>query len=812
MSHPNWRTLLAALCLSGCSAPQGNDGGPLDATIRPDARADGSDIVSDTPPSCTGPGMCPAGSACVAQICVRGTGPCSSDDTCTSDSRCLEGACVPYGASGTDRNASCMRPPTPAFFSPGSICTWTTPPPGDPFPTYVNIAPTLVAADFGIVPITEGALHPSIVANTRAPGGITTPAVLRVISGTDCSLQATITAHLVNGSAAASIGDLDGDGVPEIVASSMADTRAGVADPVDGGLVAFKWNPATHTFDLLWRSHNASGAHDAHGDAASWHSPSLVDLDNDHVPEVLYAGVVYDSHGQIIDEHLGDLYVIGDLTQLAIFAVTADVDLDAGHTPELVTGDAIYSWDLAMRRWTLASFWHGTAANTTGHVAIADFGDFPGTVHGEPEVVVVRLGQARVQTIHGDIVFGPIAIPGAGRGGPPTAGDFDGDGRPEFATAALARYVVFDLDCVGTPVPAGCESNGIRWTRPNQDASSNVTGSSVFDFNGDGRAEAVYADECFTRVYDGTTGDVLFSRYRSSCTWFEYPIILDTNGDGQAEIAVPSNTQCNIVCNTLAPGGYDTTFPGVRCASAADCPGATPSCDAGLCRCTTDDACCSNPGHCPEEGFGCRPPDTGTAGTGNVCRAVVQPRFGGVQIYGDPHGRWVGSRAIWNEHTYSVTNVDERGVVPATAARERNWQVHGLNNFRANTQGALSATNVPDLTAGVGAATLCDATMGITVTLSAPLCNRGTAPTPPGIEVAFVVPGADGGMDTVACTATTTETLQPGRCATVSCAWHSPARVSVPRILVIPDSAHRVLQCYAGNDMGVVLAVECPPG
>jgi len=46
---------------------------------------------------------------------------------------------------------------------------------------------------------------------------------LRLLSGTDCSLQTTITAHLVNGSAAATIGDMDGDGIPEIVASSLVD-------------------------------------------------------------------------------------------------------------------------------------------------------------------------------------------------------------------------------------------------------------------------------------------------------------------------------------------------------------------------------------------------------------------------------------------------------------------------------------------------------------------------------------------------------------------------------------------------------------
>jgi hypothetical protein len=42
-----------------------------------------------------------------------------------------------------------------------------------------------------------------------------------------------------------------------------------------------------------------------------------------------------------------------------------------------------------------------------------------------------------------------------------------------------------------------------------QDCSSAFTGSSVFDFDGNGKAEVVYADEQYMRIYDGTTGDVL---------------------------------------------------------------------------------------------------------------------------------------------------------------------------------------------------------------------------------------------------------------------------------------------------------------
>ena len=48
------------------------------------------------------------------------------------------------------------------------------------------------------------------------------------------------------------------------------------------------------------------------------------------------------------------------------------------------------------------------------------------------------------------------------------------------------------------------------WKRETEDDSSRVTASSVFDFNGDGAAEVVYNDECFFRIYDGSTASVLF--------------------------------------------------------------------------------------------------------------------------------------------------------------------------------------------------------------------------------------------------------------------------------------------------------------
>ena len=158
------------------------------------------------------------------------------------------------------------------------------------------------------------------------------------------------------------------------------------------------------------------------------------------------------------------------------------------------------------------------------------------------------------------MIFGPLPIPGGGSGGAPTVADFDGDGRPEFSTAGRGFYAVYDLDCQGTPDSAFCNSertDGILWQQATQDISSSITGSSVFDFEGDGSAEVVYNDECTLRVYSGRDGTELFSRANSSRTAAEYPLVVDVDGDNNSEFIVPAND------DQITRDGCDTGTHGV---------------------------------------------------------------------------------------------------------------------------------------------------------------------------------------------------------------------------------------------------------
>lgn len=176
-----------------------------------------------------------------------------------------------------------------------------------------------------------------------------------------------------------------------------------------------------------------------------------------------------------------------------------------------------------------------------GFNAVANFDE-----DEEGEVAIIRLGELFILDTDGTQIR-KIVLPldncNFNESGPPTVADFDGDGRPEIGTASADYYVVADLDCTGNPLPEECASEGILWRVDNQDCSSRVTASSVFDFNGDGSAEVVYADETHFRIFDGKNGDILFSdnSFRSH-TRIEMPVIADVDNDGKAEVVVGENS------------------------------------------------------------------------------------------------------------------------------------------------------------------------------------------------------------------------------------------------------------------------------
>ncbi len=138
-------------------------------------------------------------------------------------------------------------------------------------------------------------------------------------------------------------------------------------------------------------------------------------------------------------------------------------------------------------------------------------------------------------------------------GGPPTIADFNGDGTPDVAVAGGVGYAVFDGKKLLDPNIAGKDT--FLWIKQTKDCSSAATGSSVFDFNGDGSAEVLYGDEQQLRIYRGSDGVVLWQTCNTSGTLRELPLVADVDNDGHADIVAISNSYSSITCDNTKQRG-----------------------------------------------------------------------------------------------------------------------------------------------------------------------------------------------------------------------------------------------------------------
>ncbi len=821
----------------------GGDGARTDGTV---VNPDGGGLINDDGSSPTpdggGLGSCDAGCAkgalCKYETCVPDLGSCTNNDGCPGDSYCdTDKTCVPYGVPPSKTNdPTCQKPIVPENVLPTVQCEWPSlsPDAGTPFaPNYTAVYTTPVVADLNL-DLDPLKLQPSVVLTTWlevARASDTSKkeriGILRVFDGRTCEEQmhiGDVAAAEVDGDpnrpaygTQIAIGDLDGDvgtanGHPEIVALHRGPGQIGTNPKLQAIAYGIDTSGATPQLVRKWVGHScyADGGVGADFSFAintneANYGPGIWDLDDDGKPEVVVDQYVFDSKGCLLNETTA---VDQKYLNHGMLSTVADVDLDG--KPDLVRGDGIYGWNSTEKKWELKPYFNQTALlaqlpgatkQPLGHVAIADLGAYsviPGKSATDklPEVIVTSAettgfapdstGTIRVQTITGEVVFGPIPLfhvkdKFGGHGGAPTAGDFDGDGQVEFAAAANEFYVVYDPDCDTAAPDAGItrrpggkcnrpanmtaygptatvdagyvyapSSNplrGVLWAQPSQDRSSSETGSSVFDFNGDGQAEAVYRDECYLRVYKGATGEVLYSAPASSGTGQEEPVICDVDGDFATEIVVARAT------NSPTCPATDPLFPG----------------------------------------------------SGTFFKR------GGFEVLRDSLDRWASSRAIWNQHAYDVTNVTENASIPKSSARLRNWEQPTLNNFRQNSQGNLSSLALADLTVQMEKiAGLCSGQSG-TIPVTARVCNRGTNPVQDGATIAFYAhPRTDAGVDaaagTIICSLVTPQTLSPSACVTLSCTGTVPANQDV---YVVADPENKIADCHPNNNDGASARALC---
>ena len=519
--------------------------------------------------SACGASCCGGGQVCSFQKCVTPGGPCVDSKDCASNEYC-DYSLGDGGADAGPLEAGCT-----------SGVTFET---GRCLPTPPICAPDAGAADGGINCLEQCEYHGS---GQFAPqlkytwgGQVTTP------FSTDV-MMTPIVIELDDDNCDGKINEQD---IPEIVFTTFTlgqYTSNGTLHAISivGGKVVDKWsvpsiiNPAKQIAGGDIDGNTANGnevvacgtdgaVHAFHGNGLTpfWTStalgcqfPSIADLDGDGHPEVIV-------EGGILDGTTGAVKATFTPPLAGSFVVS---DIDGDGKLDVVTSSQ--GFDYTGKEFVdtgVPGYWP----------AIGDFDK-----NKVPEVVAVYYASHSISFWHYDKnqpnkfawVRQGVDINGTltqhcpngsagytAGGGPPTVADFNGDGVPDVALAGGIGYAV--LDGAQVVNPSATNAQTILWTASTTDCSSAATGSSVFDFDGDGKAEVVYSDENHLRIYDGTNGNVLFSTCNTTGTLEEFPVIADVDNDGHADIVVVSNSYANGNAEYQCNDGTNDSQAGVR--------------------------------------------------------------------------------------------------------------------------------------------------------------------------------------------------------------------------------------------------------
>jgi hypothetical protein len=173
------------------------------------------------------------------------------------------------------------------------------------------------------------------------------------------------------------------------------------------------------------------------------------------------------------------------------------------------------------------------------------------------------------------------------------------------------------------------------------------------------------------------------------------------------------------------------------------------------------------------------------------------PGTSGIRVFSSADDNWVVTRRIWNQHAYSVTNIEEDGTVPRV--QKANWREAGLNNFRQQKQPGLEFA-AADAVAAVDRA--CDGVARLKIIVR----NLGEAPLPPGVRVDVLKGAPPSGI--LLGTVTTTRTLGPAQAEAVELPV-SDAAVLDGSATVYTQVQPGLRECRADNNTSTPVSLAC---
>ena len=371
----------------------------------------------------------------------------------------------------------------------------------------------------------------------------------------------------VNHLARTVIGDLNRDGMPEIVGMNRYSKKLYILNGSNGTIkteVTVPWEPywevaignldndnCAEIFFIGYQNLAGSGndgvylfSYDCNLNLL-WTSAKrlpadpinfgLADFDADGLVELYAKDEIYDAKTgiRIIKSTAGDYKEIN--------GGPVAVDMEGTSTLELVLGLSIYTVNLGNRSLDngsltlLKSRNEYFIRNEYNATSIADYNldGFLDVVasgstnsHGANTTIFYWDVKNNLLSTYRDLASGYGANGWKNGTGRVNIGDLDGDGKLNISYVS-GKYLY-----------ALKEDLTLHWRIVINEETSGYTGCTLFDFNGDGKAEIVYRDERFLYIIEGLDGSIYSQVNCSSRTNREYPIVADVDADGSTEICV----------------------------------------------------------------------------------------------------------------------------------------------------------------------------------------------------------------------------------------------------------------------------------
>ncbi len=356
-------------------------------------------------------------------------------------------------------------------------------------------------------------------------------------------------------------GDMDGDGVPEVVA---AGSERNLIEVLDGATGMVKWS--TTVAGTLFTGGTAPAIADVDKDGFAeifivtedrllrcfsynltpkWASSiqvgydlgyrastvNVADMDNDGVPELVIGNQVFSSlNGNLLASGGPTLsdgehpWRKGKYAFCSVVAMDVLPDSQCADCQglEIVAGNQVLSVNL--QTGTVKKEVEAAGGYTDGFTSVADFdgdGDLDAIVNGQKNGKnTCYVWDIQTPTVMRSYTLLNNYQEGASR---VNVGNYDLD--PELEISFISHPRIYCLDNDFTP----------KWIKPIVDYSA-ITCSSLFDFCGDGSVDVVYRSEEKLIIYEGSDGSVKWQAPCESATHIESPLILDVDNDGQVEI------------------------------------------------------------------------------------------------------------------------------------------------------------------------------------------------------------------------------------------------------------------------------------